>query len=271
MKQLFHLKNGDIKATGNHTILLEIGEDYCCTAFCGDDKTINELHYYTFDAIDFKESIKQLLDKLQTSEAVNSKLFICAAFPQALLTPIKLYKEETESELLNTLYDVNNSNILKDEIEAWQIVNVYAVPHFLHQAISNSFASADFIHAYTVLLKTPNDITAENQIAIHFTTTTFRVKVLKNKHLQLMQTFTYSAPLDAVYVLLKICTELQLQQSEVHIILSGLVEENSALYKELYQYFLNIRFANASDSLAEQNNLPSHFFTSLHNFSACVL
>jgi hypothetical protein len=54
---------------------------------------------------------------------------------------------------------------------------------------------------------------AEDQIAIHFTTQQFRVLVKQGAQLQLAQTYAYKTPLDVVYYLLKICSELGLDQA----------------------------------------------------------
>jgi hypothetical protein len=95
--------------------------------------------------------------------------------------------------------------------------------------------------------------------------------VKKHHHVELLQTYTYASPMDVVYFLLKICTEFQLPQEETQIIISGLIEEESALYKELHHYFLHMHFAISTTLSLPDHEYPNHFFTSLHNLAACVL
>ena len=110
----------------------------------------------------------------------------------------------------------------------------------------------------------------EWQINIQFAPNQFSVLVKKRGQLQLAQIYKYQSPLDVVYYLLKIIEELDLSRDETVLILSGLIEEKSDLYKELYQYFLHIQFSSPASNNNENNDLPTYFFTSLYNLSACV-
>jgi hypothetical protein len=52
-----------------------------------------------------------------------------------------------------------------------------------------------------------------------------------------------------------------------------MVTENSALYKELYKYFIQIRLEALSNQFQypqEINNYPSHYFSHLFSVAACV-
>jgi hypothetical protein len=76
--------------------------------------------------------------------------------------------------------------------------------------------------------------------------------------------------MDVVYYLLKISSEFGLSVEEVPVIISGFVSEDSALYKELHQYFFKIQFAkNSKNSFG--GDFPDHFFTSVYNIAACAL
>ena len=98
----------------------------------------------------------------------------------------------------------------------------------------------------------------------------FRVLVKKDHQVHLAQTYSYKSPLDVVYFLLKICYEFKLDQSSVFVILSGLIEKDSAMYRELHSYFVNLHFAEATSYELPQNELPHHYFTSLYNLAACA-
>ena len=112
---------------------------------------------------------------------------------------------------------------------------------------------------------------SHNSVQVHFDPKQFRVMVMKEGKPLLAQTYTYSAPLDVVYYLLKIFEQLQLKHEEVQVLVSGLIEEDSALYKELYNYFLHLQMQQGSQITLENNNYPEHFFTSMYNLAACVL
>ena len=51
------------------------------------------------------------------------------------------------------------------------------------------------------------------------------------------------------------------------------IEKKSAIFKELYQYFLNIEFASANDDIRLSGDFyeyPVHFFSSLFKLALCV-
>ena len=87
----------------------------------------------------------------------------------------------------------------------------------------------------------------------------------------LVQTFSFQTPLDVVYVLLKISAEMDLNQEETPVILSGFIEKKSDIYKELYNYFIDLRFLTLPAHSLPENQHPSHFFASLYNLATCVL
>ena len=126
------------------------------------------------------------------------------------------------------------------------------------------------MHAHTPSIKVFNGFISVDQIDIHFSTQYFRVLVKKEKQIQLAQTYLYKNPLDVVYYLLKICYEFALDQTVVAIIVSGLIDKDSAMYTELHNYFLNIDFAQAPSYSIPENDYPLHYFTSLYNLAACV-
>ena len=267
MKTLFHIENGQPSAEAQ-TLLIELGADHCSYAFFNKaDNTIAALKYFSVDEFEMETQLKTIMAEVRNKEF--SDVLVCSSYPTASLTPAK-YGGNGE-ELVQLIYDHPMQYALSDTINEWQIVNVYSIPMTVFALIKNEFPQAKFIHAYTLLLKTYNGFAAESQVSVHFTTQHFRVLVKKESQVQLAQVYAYKTPLDVVYYLLKICSELQLDQSEVYLILSGLVEEDSALYKELHHYFLHIHFAPASSVSFTQHEHPQHFFSSTYNLAACAL
>jgi hypothetical protein len=85
------------------------------------------------------------------------------------------------------------------------------------------------------------------------------------------QTFSYITPADVIYYLVKICHEFGFTQQAIRLAVSGLIEKESALYKELVHYFLNIRFREPSwqAPVEGEAQYPAHFFTSLNDLALC--
>lgn len=264
LKTVFTIGN---EITGCDTLLFEIGAEYCCYAFLkGPEKTFQKISYVTYNEIDADKELAEILEEVKN--AACEKVVVCSAFPQAFLTPKQGY--QNDFILLNVIYDSPFLKYLKDDISEWQMNITYAMPSPIFHLIKEKFRFAEFIHVQTPVLKIFNGVEAADQITIHFSTQNFRVLVKKNKQIQLAQTYAYKTPLDVTYYLLKICYEFQMEQSQVHLVISGLIDQDSALYNELHNYFLNLHFAQPPLYALPENDYPHHYFSSLYNLAACV-
>ena len=248
-------------------LLLEIGEDFCCYALLkGRERNFYQIKYFTYDQTQDEERLAGILNDLKNENC--EKLIVCSAFSQSMLVPNK-YAEQARS-LLNAVHDLPSQKFFSDGIPEWQVITAYSMPESIFHLIAERFSSVQFFHAYTSGLKIYNGFVASDQVDIHFTTKHFRALVKKDKHVQLAQTYSYKTPLDVAYYLLKICYEFKLKQSEVFVIVSGLIDQDSAMYNELHNYFLNLHFAQAPAYSLPDNEYPHHYFTSLYNLAACV-
>lgn len=260
MKTLFQF--GDQNKNVN-TVLCEWGRQHCCLA--GFDSKANQLSwltYNTYDQLD-ETSIQAIITEVESSGTI----LVASAFPESIFTPLGYNGEE----VLQSLYNPEKSVVaLSDSINEWQVKNHYLLPKAIHNAVNHKFSNVSYINFFTAALKGYNDITASDQIAVHFSPNQFSVLVKKGGQLQLAQLYSYQSPLDVVYYLMKIIEEFNLSKEETVLIISGLIEESSDLYRELYQYFLNIQFASSSMASIEGDTYPSHFFTSIYNLAACV-
>ncbi|MGZ5191027.1 MAG: DUF3822 family protein [Flavisolibacter sp.] len=264
MKTVFSIGNDD---TGADTLLLEIGEDYCCYALLDNSsKSFQLIRYISFNEFEAESKLGDILHGFVGKDF--KKVVICSAYAQALLVPQKIFKPNDRLESI--IYDTIGHSQFNDQVAEWQIVNSYSIPTSLHDRILDQFPSVVFFHAYTPSLKIYNGFVASDQVDIHFTTQNFRVLVKKDQQVHLAQTYSYKTPLDVVYYLLKICYEFELEQSEVFLIVSGLVDQDSAMYHELHNYFLNIHFAQAPAYSLPETEHPHYYFTSLYNLAACV-
>ena len=99
------------------------------------------------------------------------------------------------------------------------------------------------------------------------------VLVCKKGQLQLIQTFEYHDSKDVAYNLLNCCHQLNMNQDEVVLELTGLIEKQSDLYNELQKYFMNVSFDHMEDSIKitdELREYPLHYFSSLLKMAICV-
>lgn len=246
-------------------LLFELGRDYCNYAFV-KDRNIQLIRYLSFEEWEADQSLAAILKELQEQDFQS--VFVCSALATALLVPQTHFNGKYN--LLDIIYDLPKQFHLNDPVPEWQIVNMYSIPVSFRQLVLAHFPDARFYHAYTPALKIYNGFVAPDQIDIHFSTGQFRVLVKKENNIQLAQIYSYKTPLDVIYYLLRICYEFDLVQSDVFLIVSGLIDKDSALFKELHNYFLNLHFAQAPDYILPETEHPHYYFTSLYNLAACV-
>lgn len=251
----------------DHTVLLEIGNTYAAYTYLNKaTATLDGMFYHSFAETDAETDLKTIVANI-ASTGVQAAV-VCSAFPEALLTPSKFFSQDYA--VLDAVYGGAEQAHFHDSVPEWQLVNVYAFPQALRRLLDDAFFSVEFYHAYTPVLKIYNGYIADHQILAHFTEQDFRVLVKKDSAVQLAQTYAYKTPLDVVYHLLKLANEFGLSPQSLHLIVSGLIEKDSALYAELRQYFSHLHFTHPPERALADNSHPHHFFTSLFNLASCV-
>lgn len=269
LKKLFSIHTSDNKQRESDVLLLEVGDDFCCYAICNKmSGSIQELTYYSLEPGDESDLLNNIITEKNIITDKLQQVYISSALPQAILIPEKYFQKESAEEVFKSTFLLNHPSVVHDVVPDWQVVVMYQLPL---QKIVSELHDVMFLHHYSASLKSYIDIKSENWISIHFTPRQFRIIVNKDQQLKLVQTYNYTAPLDVVYYLVRIFDEFSCSQSETAITVSGLVEEDSALFKELHKYFLKINFHQPASNYIVQEQYPQHFFASIYNLAACVL
>jgi hypothetical protein len=191
-------------------------------------------------------------------------------YPQVVITPSSIYKKDDTSLLMHSIQgDPSNSYICADEVKEKELFTVYALPKNTHSWISGKFPSGKYWHHHSLAIKRIGAGSPSGSIHVDFCPTDFTVLAEKNGKLLLAETFPYNTPDDVLFYLLKLCHQLSLSQQETRISLTGLIDRQSALYKELHQYFLHISFREAIWQMPRED-YPPHFFTSFNDLARCA-
>jgi len=273
LKPSFHIKSEAENNPANSILLMIAGVRHCSFAVMNYlTKELVEFGYYTSaeDENDYKSFFEGI-------ESLNNRYYQTAIgydANESVQIPSVVYKYEDGQLNLDVAYGKSvHTTVVSENVPGWNLYNVYRLSSNLHSAISWKFLSAKSWSTYSVLLKDHSSKNGEAMI-IDFKTDEFSLVVLKNSKLLLAKTFTYSSPEDVLYYLLKCCQQLSLSQQTVKVSLAGLIEKDSAVYRELYKYFINLEFESLSADvkLAEALTVhPKHYFSSISKLAACVL
>ena len=274
MKPVFKIGHSEDLNTSQANLLMEIGETHFCFAITDHmDQMMVRSVYYAAEEMDRDDLLKKVLQIHPELKQPFRQTVIGYYMRENILIPSKLYHFEETKKLLQSLYEKEQNTTISESVSEWQLYNAYNVPVSLHELLTRNFATGNFWHVYSVILKNRIDQHDGGKLIIDFKTDSFSIVVLKNNSLLLAQIFAYSQPADILYWLLKICKEFSLSQNEVKLLISGLIDKRSAMYKELDQYFLNIEFASVANGVKLSNpfhEYPIHFFSSLYKLAACV-
>lgn len=269
MKRLFHITSG-AAAHPADVLLCELSQHHVALARAtAASKEVTQVSYYEFRSPVAPDKFADVLAAEEFVPNAQGRLVLCNALTQAVLIPSAFFSIEKAKTLYAATSGGEASAFFFDDIRTHDLVLTHAVPQGLMD-ILKSWAGVQTMHAHSCQLRSV-DGAAAHQITLHFTNKEIQVTAVKSGALQGAQTYLYTAPMDVVYYLLALCKEYGLPQSGTAVIVSGLVSEDSAVYKEVCQYFSDVQFWKPQQTAVLSDGHPPHFFSSLYNLAACVL
>ncbi|MCU0322983.1 MAG: DUF3822 family protein, partial [Chitinophagaceae bacterium] len=138
----------------------------------------------------------------------NTQIFY--HFNEAVLVPAYKYNDSSNEAFLNLIFGESEKAVLKTEslqVNGEKIFTVYRIHQALQDTIHRNFLSVTEHHVYNGILNgllssfknKPTDC-----IVVHFYDKHFIVIAIKNMQLQIIQSFNYTTPEDALYHILNI-------------------------------------------------------------------
>lgn len=270
----YHIKAEEISNPEEAVLLMTAGDFFFSFAILKHvSKEIVEFGYYSF----LNRQEGKWIDFFDNNELLTANYFQSAiAFNPAtsMLVPAAHYNEEKVQVQLDVLSGPDfHSDTITEYLPEWNLYTIARVPQPLHSAVNSYFVSGKSFSTNFVLLK---NIPPEKPdfFLVDFRTDEFTVLVFKDRQLLLLNAYPYSTPGDVLYYLLKICRQYGIVQQEINIILAGLIEKNSAIFRELYKYFIHLQFDDLIAGITvkdELNKCPCHYFSTISKLAACVL
>ena len=266
MKQLFHIENKGGE-NSQQVLSLRVGKHHISFAITNKAATaLQELAYCTAEKWDEKE----LAEFFAAYPSLNNTFYNVLLnwdFAESTLVPAKNFNQD-DAALLLSASQPNSGTIISEAINEWQLYNVYAVQKEVFEFFSQRFPAGKFWHQYSTTIKNLNAINEHGSIVVDFRQNDLTIVVTRPGKFLLAQTYSYSTPEDVLYYILKTTQQFSLSQQETELQLSGLIDKQSALYKELYQYFIHVDFRLPSWNI--EGEYPAHFFTTLNDLARCA-
>ncbi|MEO9004512.1 MAG: DUF3822 family protein [Ginsengibacter sp.] len=259
----------------NCTLLCELNnEGFSC---CIKDEVENKflgLAIYLYDKtkppVGFPIALQIIFHQKKYLSQNFKRIKIIYSLPQSVLVPFEMYNRENSSILMNLMHgDLHqNETLLSDVIGEQSMYNCYRVLTSIYEILQQQFPAAENFHQYSLLLKEP--VSSGDNLSIIFYNRKIIVALAAQGKYQLVNSFVYSAPEDVGYILLNLCKQFNIQNANLEI--SGLVEENSPLYRELYKFFTDVQLKNYPETIRVSDEIakyPSHYFSYLFAIDSC--
>lgn len=249
-------------------MLCELSQHHICMAWADvDSKNITQLSYYEWRNPAEPGKVQDILHAEGVEKSALTRIVLSNGDANMLLIPASEFTEAGAKELYSHTFGVFADVFSFDELSAYNVMLTHALPEKTID-VFEKVQPVEMTHVLSCGLRASNN--SDNRLTVHFTSREFYVTAVKEAQLKFARIYFYTTPLDVVYYLLSICQAFELSQLETQIILSGLISQDSAMYKELHQYFSTIFFWQPLGATLPSEH-PPHFFSSMYNLAACVL
>ena len=222
------------------------------------------------DSRDYGNILQDAIQDQKLLAEKFKKVCIIYSFAESVLIPFALYSSLENENVLNLVHGDfhTNTSVLTDLVTESGVYNTYRVSGSILNTFQSKFSDAINMHQHSALLKQPKP--EGDKLKIIFYPGRIVLMLNKKGRTELVNSFCYNTPEDVSYILLNTCRQFEVENIPIEV--SGLIEEDSALYKEIYKYFETVHFAslpagsNYSEEITQQ---PSHYFSHLFEVDSC--
>lgn len=274
---IYNEQENDLEDPDNR-LIMEVGKNHLAFIKKKEHKKV----ITAFELFNFTDKEAADLSKLFTVISLESKLFnksfsglhVFINHELSILVPVFKFNIEIAAHYLNVIFGEDQFSKIQYEhlpVEPG-MMNVYRVSDDLLKTLNGSFKNITLKHTYSNIVKTVlSDIFSfpPECIYIQFYNTFIIVAVIKYEELQMVQTFIYEAPEDVLYSLLNLVERFELNRNSLIVQISGMIDLNYTLYRDLITYFRHVEVHNvhASSLNIDINEFPLHYFTPFFNLA----
>ena len=255
-------------------LLIELG-DFGISMIWISSKTptIKGVIIYVFETNELPLEAIQKAFQLSSPASTNpSKVTISYNFTDSILVPKKYNHSVLHKEMLDLLFGEKELVDIKNEgVNEKGMYNVYRIPNAVEKVLHNELTITHQFHSSTAQIQ--KEVEGDVVYCIVFYDA-IKILVYKAGRLQFLQQFKYAHPEDALYHLMNSCNQHGLEAAATPLKISGMIMEDSTLYKLIHHYFLDIELLALTSPLKmsdEIENVTPHFFSHLTELVSCAL
>lgn len=194
---------------------------------------------------------------------------------QFLLLPEELYDEGQVHSLFQSAFKTPGEIIITNKVEPLSARLMAAIDQKAHEALLADFNKAFLYHEgapYITGLQHQYEKAEQSFLCLNVESQYLEISFLLNGKLQFYNRFCFENPEQFIYFPVFVCKQTGLDPAEVNLLLAGVIDETSELYRQLHTYFRHIDFCELPNSFKYSKRLydvPQHYFYSLINLELC--
>ncbi|MEY3432978.1 MAG: hypothetical protein RL131_914 [Bacteroidota bacterium] len=270
--------NGRTSENSSQKLFLELGENHF--SYLITDHSIQNVHSFQFFTGDGKMRVEDVESILQNDD-LSSRSFLDVLLvnntKDFALVPSAFHKEHVNEAIINTIHgDLGETKLHEDDVHQWELINVHRIPNEIMAVIHSQFSDCKYVHVFSPLLKNLfRSLTEDTKelVKLYFYPSNLNVIAVKEDQLLIAQQFYYETSEDVIYHLLNIADKFRLDVTELVMQVSGSIDEQSSMWKELLKYFLNVELDQSFAlglSMVDASEMPTHYFTPSLLIPSCV-
>lgn len=262
------------------TLLMNIGPTLLMFAiFDPRDKYLITLKGYFFDMNERDGSLLKILEQCFDQNRILYTNFqnIKISFDNYEFTfvPDPLFNQSLKKDYLTFLNPESpEQSVYTDSIESLNAVNVYAVDKNTAGYLRKEFNGARYYHAETVFLSSliKQAGTSNTRLYVRVQQGHITITIIADEKLKLIQPYPIYHGIDVYYFILNAIKSLHLGDLPVEVYLSGQINEESSVYKELIFGIPNVSWLKRPadiNCIKDFNKYPEHYFYILTALAQC--
>lgn len=227
---------------------------------------------YYFDS----DYLKSLFEQNGLFNINIEEVAISILSPDFSFVPQKFYKESIKKELfagVSVKQYQKEYEIVKNSIDKLDSYNLFLVPKQLKKFLERHYKAVRYYHANDIFLTKYHFVDSyDNTLMVNFNDKYLQTATFKDG--KFTQTNIYSAKTkeDILYYIVANLSNNAIPLNKANVILSGRIEEDSAVYNLLYEHIKNISFIKGIPRLSFSNiflGKPKHLFFDIYALSKC--
>lgn len=246
-----------------NALFIEIGKHHIACWCTGDNRSLQAFEYFTFHGVDEQESFEKIYATAKLHSILLNNEFATAEViwetTPFTCVPNALFKPEAVDDYMNVLGKAPFTKSLScTTLQDYTVA--FPVQEDALQLIQRYFPNAAACHKVCQLSKELQNSPGSG-VHVIFYHHHFLLLAVKDSALQLATSISYQSSKDCLYYILYTMQQLNLPLNETVVLVSGFIDMNSALYKDLYQY---IPLLQPAEKGMLKDQYPAHYFTTFY-------